>query len=206
MASTKPSGLSLYLDYVQRAGDRLADLRALAGWRPFERVLYPGSYVHITPSLVFPHVTYNDADRRTPPFFQDEVVREYIREHREYPVEPQVRFWHGSYAELPEPNGAFDLLISQYAGPISQVCAHLLAPGGVLYANDSHGDASLAHFDDRYRFLGVVDEGVVATEGLEDYFQPRGRTVPTLDSVLESGRGPQYHVEAAGYLFERVGR
>ncbi|MGE3961299.1 MAG: hypothetical protein AB7F65_06405 [Dehalococcoidia bacterium] len=201
MTPAREPGLSLYLDYVARAGDRLSDLRAIARWRRFERVLYPGAYVHVTPSLVFPRVTYNDTDRRTPAFFADDAVLQFIREHREYAEEPEVRFWHGSYTELPGPGGAFDLLISQYAGPVSQACAPWLARGGVLYANDSHGDASLAHFDERYEFIGVVDEGVVDTSRLDEYFQPRGRRTPTRESVLSDGRGPRYRVEAAGYLF-----
>ena len=203
MASTA-SGLSLYLDYVRRAGDRLDEFRALARWRRFKRVLYPGAYVHVTPSLVFPDVTYNDADRRTPRFFEDERVRQYVREYREYDPEPRIEFWYGDYAELPGTADEFDLLISQYAGPVSQACAHLLAPGGILYANDSHGDATLAHFDARYEFIGVVEGGEVTTDALDAYFRPRGRRVPTRESVSADGRGPRYHVEAAGYLFSRL--
>jgi hypothetical protein len=34
-----------------------------------DNVFYPGSYVDIPPSFVFPSVTYLDIDKRTPRFF-----------------------------------------------------------------------------------------------------------------------------------------
>ena len=40
--------------------------------RRIQHVLYPGSFVHIAPSLLWPHVTYIDTDKRAARFFLDD--------------------------------------------------------------------------------------------------------------------------------------
>ncbi|MEZ5217710.1 MAG: hypothetical protein R2715_14270 [Ilumatobacteraceae bacterium] len=55
---------------------------AVAGFVEASRVLYPGSFVDVTASFVFPAVTYVDVDRRTAKFFAD---REGHRDHRGQP-------------------------------------------------------------------------------------------------------------------------
>lgn len=90
-----------------------------------ERVLYPGSYVDLAPSFVWPSVTYLDIDRRAEQFFSDEAgVRELLVEHNVEPATRSVRFIAGDYTgplELEE--SGFDLLISLYAGFVSEHCA-----------------------------------------------------------------------------------
>ena len=47
-----------------------------------QRVLYPGSYVDVAPSFVFPTVTYVDIDDRAQAFFSDVAgVKEIIASH-----------------------------------------------------------------------------------------------------------------------------
>ncbi len=55
----------------QHHGDRWRLFAAVAKAIDVEVVFYPGSYVDIAPSFVFPSVTYLDTDRRTPGFFAD---------------------------------------------------------------------------------------------------------------------------------------
>lgn len=43
-----------------------------------DRVLYPWSYVHITPSLIFSDVTYVDSYKNTHKFYEDLEVKKYI--------------------------------------------------------------------------------------------------------------------------------
>lgn len=47
---------SRYEEYVAKRGDELGLLQEVARFAGVERVLYPGSYVHITPSLVSDHI------------------------------------------------------------------------------------------------------------------------------------------------------
>lgn len=61
--------------------------------------------------------------------------------------------YSGSYVDLARP---FDLLISLYAGFVSEHCTCHLRNGGLLLVNSSHGDAAMASIDDRYRLVGVV--------------------------------------------------
>ena len=57
-------------------------------------------------------------------------------------------------AGFAEAEKSFDLLISQYAGFVSQHCKKYLKIGGILLVNNSHGDASMAKLDDDYKFVG----------------------------------------------------
>lgn len=47
----------------------------------------------------------------------------------------------------------FDLLISQYAGFISDTCINYLKVNGYLLVNNSHADAGLAAIDKDYKLL-----------------------------------------------------
>lgn len=77
--------------------------------------LYPGSFVHVTPSFIIPTVVYADSHRRAAQFFADPDALEMVRRKREYGQEPEMRFHPGNYAT------AIDLLVSQYAGFIPRV-------------------------------------------------------------------------------------
>ena len=67
--------------------------RAVAEAVDAKTVLYPGCYVDIAPSFVFPSVTYVDSDRRAPRFFGDEAgVREIVGSHTGAPVDPEIVF------------------------------------------------------------------------------------------------------------------
>ena len=68
-----------------------------------------------------------------------------------------MRFIGADYTDpLGLDDGGFDLLISMYAGFISEHCTRYLRVGGTLLVNPSHGDAAMASIDPRYRLTGVV--------------------------------------------------
>jgi hypothetical protein len=48
------------------------------------RVLYPGCYVHITPSLIFSDVTYIDSYKNTYKFYESDEVKDFISKNKEY--------------------------------------------------------------------------------------------------------------------------
>lgn len=103
------------------------------------------------------------------------------------------------------PRGGFDLLVSLYAGLVSEHCTEYLKPGGTLLANPSHGDVAMPSLDDRYVLSGVVvhrgGASRVRTTGLEKYLVPKASTPLTRDDVRERGRGVAYTRSAFAYLF-----
>jgi len=129
-----------YQDYEEKM-KRAALFKELKRF-PIKKALYPGSYIHISPSFYFPEVVYVDNDRKAKRFFTHQSIFAFIEENRTYSEKSIVRFHGQDYLEeISEEKNSFDLLISQYAGFISQHCKHYLRPQGYLLANNSHGDA-----------------------------------------------------------------
>jgi hypothetical protein len=83
--------------------------------------LYPGSFIHITPSFIFPEVIYVDSHSQAKRFFKNiKDVIEIINSKKQYPKKSNVIFFGQSYLKpLPTPVNSIDLLISQYAGFVS---------------------------------------------------------------------------------------
>ncbi len=200
---------ALWAKHDQHEGDRWRLFGAVAGAIEATTVLYPGSYVDIAPSFIFDSVTYVEIDKRAPRFFGDEDgVREIVRRH-DGPIDPDVRFIHADYtSELDLATEHFDLLISLYAGFVSEHCTKHLRIGGTLLVNPSHGDAAMASIDSRYELGGVV----VARDGkyrvdnseLDNYLVAKRPHTITIDSLHESGRGVAYTRSPFAYLFTRV--
>lgn len=157
-------------------------------------VLYPGSYTDVSPSFVFPDVTYVDMDRRCPGFFGDPDVA------RRLPN--PFRFLRADYRD-PLDVDPVDLLISQYAGPISHHCGHLVRPGGHLLVNNSHADAGIAALDPAWTLVAVVRGDRVSTD-VDGYFEPKRAPHPPKEALIESQTGIAYTKTASNYLFERA--
>lgn len=121
--------------------------------RRITSVLYPGSWIHVTPSLVFSEATYVDSftgrQNLLHSFFHDHRLVDYLEKHKRYDGQPVVKLLPQDYqSQLAEtPHESIDLLISLDASsdrPISTACHRYVRPGGYLYVNDGHGDASAA--------------------------------------------------------------
>ena len=195
----------------QHTGDRLRLFTAVGAAFPVSSVLYPGSYVDVAPSFVFDDVTYLDADRRAARFFGDQPgVDQIIAQHRQPGSPTKWRFIHADYtSDLPLSDGHFDLLVSLYAGFVSEHCTRQLRPGGYLLVNPSHGDAAMASIDTRYRLVAVVKARsgryLVSSDQLDAYLTPKRPTTITADSLHASGRGIAYTKPAFAYLFQQAG-
>jgi hypothetical protein len=200
----------LWAQQDRHPGDRRRLFRAVATAIDTASVLYPGSYVDIAPSFVFPSVTYVDSDARAAEFFADERgVLEVIASHAGAPADPEVAFLHADYrSDLRLPEASFDLLVSLYAGFISEHCARYLRIGGTLLANPSHGDVAMASIDPRFRLAGVIlaraGDYRVATSNLDDYLVQKSPMALSPSLLHERGRGVAYTKSAFAYLFERV--
>ncbi len=200
----------LWDEQVGRAGDRRGLYAAVAAVADVDDVLYPGSYVDLTPAFIWPRVTFVDTDTRAKRFFDDiDGVRELLTEHDVDPSRHTVEFLHDDYTnQLDVEEGSVDLVVSLYAGFVSEHCTRYLRPHGLLLANSSHGDAAMAALDDRYRLVGVVTardgRHKLRTTDLDTYMVPKRDQDVTVESLHQSGRGIAYTKQAFAYLFERV--
>lgn len=205
-----PDYPQLYRKYfVDTGNEQLALFRLLARRFGIESGLYPGSFTHITPSLVIPHMVYVDLDTRCERFFADDSTRRFVDTNREYTQTPSYRFHQADFSRgFREKNGSFDLLVSLYAGFISRYCAKYLRKGGVLLANNSHGDAPLAYLDPRFAFIGVVNRNgnrfSYAEKYLDGYFVPRGKQQIDKEQIEKTMKGPGYTRTANAYVFRKV--
>lgn len=192
----------------QHTGDRLRLFTAIRDSFDVGTVLYPGSYVDIAPSFVFPEVTYLDTDGRAAKFFGDQAgVDEIITRHRDSDTEAQWSFVHADYtSNLDLPANHYDLLVSLYAGFISEHCTNFLRSGGLLLVNSSHGDAALASINPDYRLVAVVKSRsgkyTVTKDDLGTYLQPKRPTDITAEELHKAGRGIAYTKPAFAYVFQ----
>jgi hypothetical protein len=136
-------------------------------------------------------------------------VVHFVRERKGYTAEPVITFYGQDYREpLAEPDAHYDLLISQYAGFVSQFCKRYLKIGGRLLANNSHGDASMAFIDDDYQLTAVIQQRngrhTLSTRSLDSYFIPKKPVEVTKEYLERTQKGVGYTKTAASYIFQRI--
>jgi hypothetical protein len=198
---------TFYADYDRRhPADRIRLFAAVAEEIGPAAVLYPGSYIDIAPSVLFDDVTYVDTDRRAARFFAqaDAVTGLVQRTRAATPGAPRstatIRFHRADYrSPLPIADGSAQLLVSLYAGFVSEHCARYLAPGGWLLANSSHGDVAMAALDPAYVLAAAITTGKgryrVRTDHLDRYLSPKpsrpaaDRPSPTTVGTDDLGAG-----------------
>lgn len=202
--------LALYRRYFVDTGyERLGLFTLMAERYAGRRALYPGSFTHVTPAFVYPLTCFVDTDRRAARFFADPAVHDYVNRRKAYPEEPSIRFHRADYTEgYPEVEESFDLLISQYAGFVSQHCKRYLKLDGVLVVNNSHGDASMAWLDPDYALVGAItrrgERFSLAETDLASYFVPKRDLEVTREYVMRTRRGVAFTRRAFAYAFRRV--
>ena len=195
----------------QHPGDRLRLFTAVADFLDARTVLYPGSYVDVAASVAFESVTYVDTDARAARFFSDTAgVDEIIAEHVPVDEARSWRFIGADYTStLDVRDASVDLLISLYAGFISEPCTRYLRPGGWLLVNLSHGDAAIASMDPRFRLVAVVQSRAemysVTDRSLDSYLIPKREIELTPELIHESGRGVAYTKSPFAYVFQLTG-
>lgn len=208
---TKHTLANLYNHYyVERKHEQLGLFQLLSKKYPISTVLYPGSFVHVTPSFVFPEVVYVDSDQKARAFFHDPQHYEFVSSHKTYAAQPKITFHTVDYRlGWNEQHERFDLLISQYAGFVWQHCKPYLRVGGLFLVNDSHGDASMASLDRDCELIAVImhvdGKWHLSETNLESYFIAKSsRQVITADYITRIQRGAAYKQTADNYIFRRV--
>jgi len=172
----------------------------------FRKALYPGSYIHISPSFYIPEVVYVDTDKKAIKFFKDDSYLKVVLKKKTYTDESIIRFHPINYQKpIHEEFGSFDLMISQYAGFISHYCTKFLKKGGILIANNSHGDAGVAFCSEDYMLTGVINyrngKFTLSTKNLDQYFIPKKEVEHTKTHLLTLNRGIGYKNTASHYVF-----
>jgi hypothetical protein len=170
-----------------------------------ETVLYPGCFIHCTPSFWFQHVVYVDRHEMAQRFFGDEDgVRRFVDARRHYRPPAHVRFIAADYTQdLALPGRGHDLVLALYAPGVSRSCARYLKPGGVLVSNDHCGDALEASAHPDLALVGVVEEHrgayVLREDALDGYLVPKSVGARRGRRVV----GPDYVRSAGHYAFRR---
>lgn len=202
--------LQLYKKYyIDKQSENLQLFELLKQRYEVVSAIYPGSFVHITPSLVFPKTAYIDSDKRVEGFFKDPKVLEWVNTNKKYHEEPQIIAYQQDYKiKTPTTLGKYDLLISQYAGFVSQECKQYIKNGGLLLVNNSHADAGLAFLDTDYKLIAVANhingKWYLKETCLEEYFTTKKGTHPPRTELLSLMRGVGYIKTAQNYIFRKV--
>ena len=195
--------------YIDRDYEQVDLFRLLKNEYDIASAVYPGSYIQISPSFIYPHVAYIDSDKNAVRYFQDGALQTIVAVRKEYPEAPRIDFHGMDYRNLIEDyRSGFDLLISQYAGFIAGVCKPYLKTGGYLLVNNSHGDAGMASLDEDYRLVAAVHRRQgkyrLSTTSLDAFFIPKQDITVTRELLLERQKGVGYTRTAALYLFQKV--
>lgn len=206
----KGTNISLYeKNHLIKDDERLGLFLRLNDAYSIKKVLYPGSYAHITPAFVFPVVIFNDVYKKLQKFYESVEIKEYINKRKIYSGEATYSYICSDYkSPLPVNEGEFDLLISQYAGFISRACRQYLKMGGKLVVNNSHKDASMASISPDYEFIAVINKQgnnfKHSTQNLEKYFIPKKDVEITEEFLEKHKRGVGYTKTTTGYIFKRI--
>ena len=187
--------LSTYLrDYrrMRHGHDLIGVFRAVRDLIGVQRVVYPGSYVHLTPSLVFPSVCYLDSVKGFGAAMQSDDLVPWLNAHKEYAEPVELTAIETAYDRIPSTLLArFGLMVSLNAGAISQDCKPLLSPGTHLVANDGHYDAARAHVDADYTLVAAFRaDGAHETgeEALSGYFVSKQGQPLTREMLAENAQ------------------
>ena len=199
----------MYKDYESKM-QRSELFKVIAENFTLEKALYPGSYIHISPSFYIPEVVYVDTDKKARKFFVDDSYLEVISKKKIYSKDPVIRFHPLNYQKpIPEQLYSFDLLISQYAGFVSHYCKKYLKGSGILIANNSHGDAGVAFADKEYKLIGIINfrnkKFSFSTKNLDLYFDTKKpEIIYTKNYLMGLTKGIGYKKTATHYIFQNT--
>jgi hypothetical protein len=209
MLSEKNSAAKQYYKYFHN-GDRREIFRLLVDHYDIQSAIYPGSYIDIAPSFYIPLTVYIDSFKKTNKFFEDKSIIDFISKNQEYKKKPIFRYHNTNYnSDFGEEEESFDLLISLYAGSVSQSCKKYVKKDDILLVNNSHGDAGIAYMDKDYDFIAAIyrnnSQYWLTSKNLDKYFIPKKPDLNITQAYLKKlGRGVGYTKTASAYVFRKV--
>ena len=122
-----------------------------------QKVLYPACRYDVSPSLVFPDVTYVDDDKGVATFFGDiEGVLDIVAECSTAPQDAVFRFIRAEVSRLVLPKARFDLVISLADRPVAMSCRQSLKTGGRFLVGPEHRDAEILVHDSDFELSAVM--------------------------------------------------
>ena len=122
-----------------------------------QKVLYPACRYDVSPSLVFPDVTYVDDDEGVATFFGDiEGVLDIVAECSTAPQDAVFRFIRADVSRLALPKARFDLVISLANRPVAMSCGQSLKTGGRFLAGAKNRDAEILAHDPEFELSAVM--------------------------------------------------
>ena len=195
--------------YSEMNFERLAVFQAFQSQFPCQTVLYPGCFVHITASFVYPHVVYVDQNPNAVEFFANHhAVLQFINRRKIYRRRAYLRFISLDYTQpLPLKPGSFDLLLAIYAGGISLACKRYLKSGGFLISNNHQDDAGQAARDPEFDLVAVIrrakDSFEIDLHSLKQYFIPLPQPVQARLKRGHANPERHYSQDADYYLFRK---
>lgn len=197
-----------YNHFIKNDDERLELFQVIRTKFNIKKGLYPGSYVHITPSFIFPEMVYVDNDKRCNIFFSEPNTFKLIKDNKVYPNNPILRFHFADFTKgFPEEENSFDLLISLYSGFVSKHCKKYLKKGGILIANNSHGDSSLAYLDLSFKFIGAIkrrgNNFKFTDQYLDSYFITKNGKPIDKNKIENTMRGAGFKKTGYAYVFTK---
>jgi hypothetical protein len=169
------------------------------------QVLYPGCFMHITPSLYFPHVVYIDRRPEVQTFFADlEGVSQFIERNKYYRRSAYIRFIAQDFTDpLPLLPDSFDLLISIFVTGAAEACQRYLKPNGLLLTNRRQEGTSI---DFKLLYAVVFRSGKYRIVDGEHAKQlaARSDSKRTSHDLRQGERGFQYNENEIYFLFNKM--
>ncbi len=205
------SSIDLYQKRLVDIGFERAGLfQALKERYRCHEVLYPGSSLHITPSLFFPHVVYVDQSSTAIEFFADMTsIQTYVNKNKQYKRSAYIRFIAQDFTKpLALPKKEFDLLISLYAGRIARACKEYLKVGGILLTNNHQNDIEDVVNDIRFKLKSVIKyrggKYRFINERVDTFIAATKKGKKAKDFLRETSQGVTYREDVDVYfVFEK---
>lgn len=155
--------MKMYNEYYVDKNYELCELwQALKDKYDISRVIYPGSYIQISPSFHFDYTVYIDNDKKANKFFnqnnQTEEIQKYINKNKN--EENEFKFYYQDFnKDIDEDLNSFDLMISLYAGFVTDNNLKYVKNNGYILVNNSHNDALNCYLNhkDKCKLIAVIN-------------------------------------------------
>ncbi len=211
---------NLYNKFYEGKPKELHDLwKVLMHSFDINKVLYPGSNAHLTPSFYFREVVYVDTDDSVRLFFKEkELIKRIIDMNLKFKKnetlktkQNEFRFHNLDYNYgVNEEMFSFDLLVSINAGLVVDSNLHYLKEGGLVIVDHESKDAFNCYCRPELKLIGVFNKLTKLHQSkLDSYLLPAGDVNGAMHAFLDNDKKKttpsKYVKQAKYYLFKKIG-